>query len=286
MTAVAIIGPGRVGTALWLALQGRHDTVAVAGGSPAGQELFRRRTGVPVSPDPLPPCRAATWVFLTVPDRVVAALADDLAAAGAFHAGQVVAHTAGALPSSVLAPAQAHGAEVLALHPMQSFAEPGRGSDLFQGVTCSLEGTPAALQAGAELAASLGMRPWQVRAADKPRLHAACSLASNALVALLAVAASTAAESGAPFARAQAIEALLPLCRGSLENLARVGLPGALTGPVERGDMETVRTHLDLLSGTAEDAYRALALVAVELAREKGSLGTAESLQLQEMLRR
>ncbi len=286
MQAVAIIGPGRVGTALWLALRGRCELVGAAGGSKASRDLFLRRTGVAVAPSAAALCLAADWVFLTVPDRAVAPLAAELGEAGVFHAGQVVAHTAGALPSAVLRPAQACGAEVLALHPMQSFADPERGADLFQGITCSIEGTPAARQAGADLARILGMRPWQVEAGDKPRLHAACALASNALVALLAVAARTAGASDSPDDRQRALEALLPLSRGSLENLARLGLPRALTGPVERGDAETVRSHLDLLAGDADSAYRILGLVAVDLAREKGSLGPGDAALLQTMLRR
>ena len=283
---VVIVGPGRVGTALWLALQGHCNLLGAAGGSAASQELFRTRTGQLVSPAAADICRAADWIFLTVPDRAIGPLAAELSAAGAFHAGQIVAHTSGALPSATLAPAADQGADVLALHPMQSFARPELGPDLFTGVTCSIEGTPHARTAGAELALALGMRPWQVEARDKARLHAACSLASNALVALLAVAARSAAAPDDAKGREDALQALLPLSRGSLENIAWLGLPQALTGPVERADLATVRSHLDLLAGTADNVYRALSLVAVELAREKGSLGAEDALALQEMLRR
>ncbi len=284
--AVAIVGPGRVGTALWLALQGHVELLGAAGGSKAAQDLFRRRTGVPASSSVTVLCQAADWVFLTVPDRAVAPLAAELGAAGAFHPGQTVVHTAGALPSAVLSPAQASGAEVLALHPMQSFADPERGPALFQGITCSLEGTPRARQAGEALARTLGMHPWQVEPEDKLRLHAACSLASNALVALLSVAASTAAGSDDATKRQQALQALLPLSLGSVENLGRLGLPKALTGPIERGDTATVQAHLDLLQGLSEEVYRTLGRAAVALAREKGSIPTGEAGRLGAMLRR
>ena len=176
MQGVAIIGPGRVGTALWLAVAGHLERIGAAGGSPASQELFQRRTGQVVQPSALLLCGRADWVFLTVPDRVVGPLCAELAQAGAFHSGQIVVHTAGALTSQSLAPALGCGAEILALHPMQSFADPSRGPALFQGITCSLEGSPAARRAGEELARQLGMRPWQVQAPDKLRLHAAASL--------------------------------------------------------------------------------------------------------------
>ncbi len=286
MQIVAIVGPGRVGTALWLALQGHGHLVRAAGGTAASQELFRARTGQAVSPAAADICRTADWIFLTVPDRAIGPLAQELSAAGAFHAGQIVAHTSGALPSATLAPAATAGADVLALHPMQSFARPELGPALFAGVTCSIEGTPHARTAGAEFALALGMRPWQVEAKDKARLHAACSLASNALVALLAVAAGTAATTNDAQGTEVALQALLPLSRGSLENVARLGLPQALTGPVERADLATVRSHLDVLEGSADDVYRALSLVVVELAREKGSLGAEDALALQKMLRR
>ncbi len=284
--AVAIVGPGRVGTAMALALRDQMSMLGAAGGSQAAQDLFRRRTGLMIHPSAPELCRAADWVFLTVPDRAVRPLAAELGEAGAFRAGQVVVHTAGALPSEALRAAQAHGADILALHPMQSFADPELGPRLFDGITCTLEGTPGGRSAGEGLAYALGMRPWQVAAEDKPRLHAACSLASNALVALLSVAASTAAGSDDPARRAEALQALLPLSRGSVENLLRLGLPQALTGPVERGDLGTVEAHLDLLQGPAEEIYRTLGLVAVALAREKGSLPPPEADRLSAMLRR
>jgi len=286
MRRAAIVGPGRVGTALALALRGEAIVLGAAGGRDGSQQLFQQRTGVPLWDDAKALCKGADWVFLTVPDRSVVAVAESLASQGAFHSGQVVCHTAGSLDNSALRAAAAHGSATVALHPMQSVADPTLGRAAFTGAVCTLQGDEGAVTDASVLVEALGMRPWRVSAHDKARLHAASVLASNALLGLLALAAETAAGSLDREGRDLALSALLPLCRGTLQNVSAMGLPAALTGPVERGDVSTVQRHLGLLQGDALVAYRAFLPVLVRLGREKGSLQLSRASALLDLVRR
>jgi predicted short-subunit dehydrogenase-like oxidoreductase (DUF2520 family) len=279
----AVVGPGKAGTALALALAGILDVIGAAGGGEVARQRFARATGVRLWEDTAALVRAADWVFLTVPDRAIAAVAADLARAGAFRPGQVVVHLSGADGAELLASARAGGAQALALHPMQSFADPSRGRALFQGIVCTLEGDETAVAQGETLVRRLGATPWRVRAADKPVIHAACVLAANDLVALLAHAAALLASVHPEGGVDEALRALLPLARGALNAVEALGVPGALTGPVERGDATTVRRHLAAL-GERGVLYRAFLPVLYDVATEKGSLAPASRAALAQLL--
>ena len=139
--------------------------------------------------------------------------------------------------------------EVGSLHPLQSLPSPEIGVARLPGSWCAVDG-PADVE---RLAISLGMRPFRVKDADRVAYHAAATVASNHLVALLGQAARLADAAGVPPA------ALLPLVRATLENVETLGAEAALTGPVARGDVDTVRRHLDVLHDDEQPAYRALA---------------------------
>ena len=136
-----------------------------------------------------------------------------------------------------------------------------------------------------ELARALGMTPLRISAQRKPLLHAGAALASNALVGLLAVAAEAAA---GPMATADernaALRDLLPLAEGTLRNVAAVGIPQALTGAVERGDVGTVQIHLEALSGLPAEVYAAFLPVLLRLAAEKGSEGALHAEEILQLL--
>jgi predicted short-subunit dehydrogenase-like oxidoreductase (DUF2520 family) len=278
---VAFVGGGRVATALTLALPSPYVVMGALGTGPGRGRGFADRTGRPLFSAPDELLTAADIVLYTVPDRLLATLVAEHVAW--FRPGQVVGHTSGVHSAAVLAPAADQGAARLALHPMQTISDPSRGRALFQGIVCTLEGDEEALAVGEDLVRAVGAEPWRVTAAAKPHLHAASVLASNALVALLAAA----AESIAPFVpgtaedpRAGALAALLPLAAGALENLRRQGLPAALTGPVERGDVGTVARNLAALGGEPRRIYRAFLPTLVALAKEKGSLSAAAGSEI------
>jgi predicted short-subunit dehydrogenase-like oxidoreductase (DUF2520 family) len=173
---------------------------------------------------------AADAIVLCVPDAEIEAAAAQVAGASRF-----VGHTSGATPLSALAPA---GAEAFGLHPLQTFAH-GAGS--FEGAACAVAGSSdEALELASRLALALGMEPFEIDDEERAAYHAAASMASNFLVTLEAAAESL----GVPRER------LAPLVRQTVSNWERLGVQGALTGPVARGDERTVERQRAAVEAT------------------------------------
>ncbi|MFW6163336.1 MAG: DUF2520 domain-containing protein, partial [Planctomycetota bacterium] len=174
------------------------------------------------------------------------------------------------------------GAHAMALHPIQTFARVD--PTLFEGIVCTLEGDEQAMDLAAELVRRLGARPAVIGAEDKALYHAALCVACNYLVVLADAGAGLLTTAGLG---EDALDALLPLLGGTLDNLRRVGLPDALTGPISRGDVATVRAHLAQLEARRPDLlplYRILGRRAIDLALRKGSLGEDDADALRRLL--
>lgn len=210
-------------------------------------------------------------MFLAVPDPAVADLAANLATRRDYRGGPAFAHVAGALPLMALHPLLDQGYEVGAFHPLQSFPAE-RGPEAFEGSLIAVDATTADLLAElTQLAKRLGGRPRRVRDPERTLYHAAAVVGGNYLVVLAAQAAKLLEQIG--WERDEALRALLPLMRGTLDNLERDGLPGALIGPLRRGDAATVERQLHALVPLGDlppAVYRILGLAALELAREAG----------------
>jgi predicted short-subunit dehydrogenase-like oxidoreductase (DUF2520 family) len=271
-----IVGPGRAGLALGSALA---EAAAVArltyGGRGArcpDHPLFRGIAPVAsyhsgVAP---PPGSAPSVLLLAVPDDHIEAVAADLAsasAAGVIPGGAAVLHLSGAFGSELLAPLARLGHPTGSLHPLVALADTGASSGL-HGACFVVEGAPAALAAAREIVAALEGRLLEVEGADKPLYHAAAVAASNYVVALLAVAERWMEMAGV--AASDARPALVALASGAVENVRRLGPAGALTGPVARGDTDTIRAHLARLSEEDRHLYSVLAGSALTLARQRG----------------
>lgn len=214
---------------------------------------------------------AGLWL-LTPPDVAIAPLAAALAQGGALRAGDVVCHCSGALPSSVLAPLRAQGAAVASLHPLKSFADPAAAAASFAGTWCTAEGDAAALHEVQPLFERLGARVACIEAGGKTLYHAAAVLMCNDLVALMEAGLRSAGAAGLQRPAAQAM--FEPLVRETLDNVFRLGTVRALTGPVSRGDAAVVARQceaLQALDPALAGAYRALAVVALDLARQQGA---------------
>ena len=212
-------------------------------------------------------------MFLAVPDQYLAAVAAEVGEAEAF------VHMSGAQPLAVLGEHPRRGS----LHPYQSFPVV-RDAGAFEGALFAVDATDAALlEQLAAVATQLKGFSRRVIDADRTLYHASAVLGANLLVALAHEAAEVLG--GAGFSRPDALQALLPLMSGVLENLRREGLPDALIGPIRRGDAQTVARHLDALDAQhlpqAAGAYRMLGLSALELAIEAGlEAGPAQAIRM------
>lgn len=207
----------------------------------------------------------ADVILVTTPDGVLEQIANTLARfTNDGIRGKIVLHTSGALDRTVLAPLARRGASTGSLHPMQTFS--GRGMPRLDGVIFAVEGDRAALRTAKQIARSLGGIPVEIRGKNKPAYHAAGALVAGHGLALVEAATLTLTKLG--FSRRRALEALLPLIRQMLDNYERLGPRAAWTGPISRGDYDTVTKHgraLHPYPREFNEAYAALALLAARV---------------------
>jgi predicted short-subunit dehydrogenase-like oxidoreductase (DUF2520 family) len=282
---VAVIGPGRMGLALGAALAQADaiEGLIFLGRSPGppphplfdGNETVQYRTGYGPLPD------SVRLLILAVPDDVLHEVANDVATAGPAPRGCVALHLSGALSTDILAPLAGAGFAVGSLHPLQTIADPWSGADRLRGCAYAVAGDPAALMAARRVVAALDGRALVIPPSLRPLYHAAAVFASNYVLVAAAVVARALSEAG--IGEEDAVAAALPLMRGTLDNIEQLGFPAALTGPVARGDLDTVRLHLSRLSTRERRLYCALGLETVSLARAAG-LDPERALALESLL--
>jgi predicted short-subunit dehydrogenase-like oxidoreductase (DUF2520 family) len=280
---VGIVGPGRAGLALAVAL--RRARVTVVGVH--GRSVRPVSAGIKLTVGGLPPWLGrARVVVCAVGDDALPACAVALAAAGGdggMGSGQVVLHLSGALTSEVLAPLAALGAATGSMHPLMSLGrDPVVAARRLRGATCTVEGDIAAVGAADAIVRRIGAVPVPIPPELKALYHAGAVFASNYVVTMVAVAVRLLERAG--IATDDAIAALLPLAHGSLDDVAAAGPAAALTGPVARGDLATIRRHLAGLGHADAVTYRAVAREAAKLAREAG-LDPERAAKVDELLR-
>jgi predicted short-subunit dehydrogenase-like oxidoreductase (DUF2520 family) len=255
---VGVVGAGRVGAVLAAALDAAgHEIVAVAGESPASRTRIETLLpGVHVD-KPSAVARACDLLLLTVPDDMLSNVVTMLSASGAIRPGQRVVHTSGKHGLAVLQPAADRGAEVLAMHPAMTFTgtdvDLGRLPGCRYGVTASPTTERLARDLVADLQGSVVWVPEDRRAL----YHAGLAHGANHLVTLVTQAMDLLRASGAEDPAAT----LRPLLSAALDNALDYG-SAALTGPIVRGDVETVRAHLADIADAAPatlESYVAMA---------------------------
>jgi predicted short-subunit dehydrogenase-like oxidoreductase (DUF2520 family) len=257
---IAVVGAGRVGTALAVLLgRAGHRIVGASGRRDTRRRAARFLPGVPLV-EPARAASAAELTLLTTPDAVIEEICGAIAAARAFRPGCVVAHTSGATGLDALGSATRLGASPLCLHPLHTFPDVDAALTRIPGTSLAvtaLDDRTAAL--GEQLARDVGAEPFRVEEGAKPLYHAAAVFASNFLIAVVASAVDLLEAAGVDASVAR----LMPLSRASLDNLAELGPARALTGPAVRGDAGTVARNLQALDAAAPAAVRAY----VELTR-------------------
>jgi predicted short-subunit dehydrogenase-like oxidoreductase (DUF2520 family) len=283
MTRIGVVGAGRVGAVLAAALRAAgHEIVAVAGESTASRDRARDLLpGVPVT-KPTEVARTCDLLLLTVPDDMLGNVVISLVGAGAIHPGQVVCHTSGRHGLAVLEPADQIGARVVAMHPAMTFT--GTSVDLERLGGCvfgfTAEQSERALVEG--LIADLGGVPMFVPEDRRILYHAGLAHGANHLVTLVSQAMGLLAAAGAEDPAAT----LRPLLSAALDNALEHG-DAALTGPIVRGDVNTVRAHLADIAATAPDtlpSYVAMARATADRAVIDGRLLPIRARQLMAVL--
>lgn len=253
---LSIVGAGRVGRGLGRILndlgwkirivadrnitKARAAVRAIGAGQPA-DELNSQILGSSV-------------VLITTQDGVIENVAAQLAEIGGLEwQGKVVLHTSGALDSSVLKPLADLGAATGSLHPMQTFGEQ-RPPDL-EGRMFGIEGSPAALKVSRKIVRDMGGFAVPLSGADKAAYHSSAMFACGHVLALMEAAVRLLCAQG--FTRRQAVRALVPLTRKTLDNFESLGPRAAWTGPLARGDYSTIQRHIKALGDFPQEYLEA-----------------------------
>jgi predicted short-subunit dehydrogenase-like oxidoreductase (DUF2520 family) len=287
LPAVFIFGAGVVGTSLAVRLaRAAIPVTGLHGRQDALTDAARAAADVVGSTGEIPAALSeADVVIIAVRDDRIPEAAARLAAEGRLRAHQILLHTSGAHPSrEVLAAAAPQVRAVGTLHPLLSFADPRVAVEGRQEIAFGIEGDPPARALAERIAGALGARAVQLDAANLALYHAGAVMASNYVVALADAAQTLLVQAGVP--SAQALPALIPLLTSVVQNLAQLGLPAALTGPVERGDVGTVEQHLRALSARTPERlqlYRLLGRDVLRLARQKSALEPDRVARLDEL---
>ena len=278
---ISVIGAGRVGTALAVSWQrAGHRIAAVSGRAATAERAARFLPGTPVT-TAAEAAATADVVVLGVPDALVEPTAAEIAEA--LPAGASLVHLSGALGLEALHGA---GATPVALHLLQTFPTVESAIDRVPGSAAAVTAdSEEGFALGERLAVDAGARPFRLADADRPLYHAGAVLASNAVVALLALAEQVFRDAGID----DPAERFLPLTRASVDNVGELGAADALTGPVVRGDAATVERNLRALSERSPAAvapYVALSRAAADLAVSAGRLDAERRAQIGEVLAR
>ncbi len=284
--AVGVVGAGRAGTALGAALvRAGHRVVAASAVSQASVARARATFPDAVIAEPGDVAGRADLVLLTVPDDALPGLVTGLAATGAPVQGRMLAHASGRHGLAVLEPAARLGGLPLALHPVMTFTGRSDDVDRLSGTSFGVTAPDVLRPAAEALVIEMGGEPVFIAEQDRSLYHAALAGAANHLITLVAQAADLLRMAGV----AEPARLLGPLLSASLDNALRFGDAG-LTGPVARGDAETVAAHVTALeaaplaSAAAVAAYIAMARLTADRALAAGLLKPADAERLLDVL--
>jgi predicted short-subunit dehydrogenase-like oxidoreductase (DUF2520 family) len=289
---VAIIGAGRVGGSVGFLLN-KAGYVVEAVITRSMDSAWRAAAFIGAGDPTTDVTKAALSeiIFITTPDRAIREACENITAAGSFTAGTLVIHMSGAHSLGLLDAARSAGAHRAVLHPLQSLASREQGINTLPGSYFRIEVDAEARETAQEIVKALGgtelvMPKWK---SDKDSLalyHAGAVAVSNYFVALVDYGLKYYQALGAD--KQEALKAVLPLIKGTLHNIETLGIPDALTGPIVRGDVETVRDHLAAIRKRAPellDLYRELAKHTVAVARDRRSLSPEAVLEFSQVIK-
>ncbi len=264
-----IIGNGAVGSALIDFLGKRSCKVRSVFNSRGG--IIYRQNGSSIAQEnsyPVKENETGDLIFICVPDDNISEMAQKLSHSNLNWSSKKVIHCSGNLFSNELEALSSLGAQTASMHPLQTFRR-GDDASRFDGVFVSLEGHPELCRELNSFVKTMGAHPLQVQKEQKQILHIAAVFASNYVVAVLHEAENLLKKKGIE----NGLEPLEPLIRQTVENCLKLGPAEALTGPISRGDVESVLKHLQALENYSEsiNLYRVLGAKAIQVAKERGN---------------
>lgn len=282
---ITIIGLGALGSALAEAFA--HHNLELKSVYNRDQQRAQAVAGnhkiATVSSFPSEAGQLGKLVFLTVSDAAIAETADKLAKLRGSLSGRTFVHCSGNESAAILDRLKEKGARTASMHPLQTFTNHSAVAD-FNNIYFSLQGDDLVFPMLKNIAKLLGAETLTVNEEQKSHLHAAAVIASNYLITLLNAATETGSLSGLD--EKQVRKALYPLIGTTLENLQSTSFKEAISGPIARGDVETVHKHVQLLDNQKDlrTLYTVLGLQTVRKAKETGKLEQAPAEEIRRLL--
>ncbi|MFT4605116.1 MAG: putative short-subunit dehydrogenase-like oxidoreductase (DUF2520 family) [Rhodothermales bacterium] len=277
-----LVGAGAVASSVGLALV-RQDwrAVGVFGRTPTSARATALRVEFGTDATELDAaCEASDLVLIAVPDRQIAQAALDLVLTEVDWTKKTVVHTSGAYAADVLSALRGAGARTASMHPLQSFPGPAQ-PDALKGAFVTVEGNTQAVNLMRKVFETAGSRVVAVSAADKVAIHAAASVISNFTVTVASIAREILQTTR--LGEQEVVGMLQPLLEGTVANIRERGPDLALSGPVARGDSDTVARHVQMLSDRAPHlitAYVAIVTETVRIARRTARLSSADAMEI------
>ena len=283
MLKTGFIGAGTTGTALAVRLsQKGWPVVAVSSRTlSSAQKLARRVSNCQAYSTTQELADVAEMVFITTPDDVIAEVCGKVQ----WHKGQSVLHCSGAHSVDILEPAKKLGVAVGSFHPLQTFADVDQAIRNLPGSTFALEAEEPLLSTLKELVHLLNGNWVRLGSGDKVLYHTAAVFACNYLVTLVKLALDLWKDFGV--SSKEATRALLPLLKGTLNNIDNIGVPDCLTGPIARGDLGTIERHLralDAKNPSLLTTYKELGLQTIPIALAKGKVNEQKAEEMRALL--
>ncbi|MBW1813781.1 MAG: DUF2520 domain-containing protein [Deltaproteobacteria bacterium] len=282
----AIVGCGRVGKALGKHLQSvGYSLTGISTQSMDSAEKAASIIGTKnFTSHSWEITKNADIVFITTPDGVIADVCTQLAKNKGFKSDAVVLHCSGAHPSTILSSALECGTNIGSMHPLQSFSAESSGNT-FEGIVISVEGDEKAVTVATQISNDLGSNCLTIKTDSKILYHAAAVVACNYLVALQDAAFKLMEKAG--ISKDDVFAVLSPLISGTLSNIEKSGTIKSLTGPIARGDIETITRHINGINDKAPEIlslYNALGLYTIGLAKAGGTITDIKAQELNNLL--
>lgn len=261
---IGIIGAGKVGTTLgkYLSIHGKDVTGFYSRTQESADKAATfAEIGTYSSIHGL--VKENDVIFITTPDGVISQVWEELLQQDISN--HIICHFSGSLSSHVFSGREEAGALGISMHPMYAFSDKFHSYEQFHTAYLTLEGDPEAVTVMKSMWEELGHHVLTLKAQDKIKYHAAAAMASNEMLGLMQASIDVLSECG--FSEEDSMALLTPLVQGNIASMLEKGCVNALTGPVERGDAQTVQKHLQALEGSkAGKIYQSLGSTMVELA--------------------
>ncbi|MEW6455841.1 MAG: DUF2520 domain-containing protein [Acidobacteriota bacterium] len=255
---ISIIGCGRLGTSLTKALKKKKYSLVYIYDADKKKAIESKDIiqGINISKDIAGLIEKSDLIFITVPDKKIREVVIEIVRINKNLKDKFFFHTSGIYSSKILKELKGLEAKTGVFHPVQSFPTKDMRADVFKNIFFTYEGDAEGKKIAEKISKDLGGELIEMKKVRREKYHLACSIASNLLLILFKLAVNKIEESG--LSKKRATEVLTPLAISTLKNINEVGIEKALTGPLIREDIETLRMHIENLNGSERDIYKKL----------------------------